>query len=571
MFLFPGMSLGFNWLETWLVVSAVATAFYLPQIGSSWFRAMERSFADLGSKRGLSVLFVGLTALVVRGALLPVLGVPEPSSHDDYSYLLAADTFAHGRLTNPPHPMWIHFETFHVIFHPTYASKYFPAQGLVLATGKVLGGHPWMGVWVSVAAMCAAICWMLQEWLPPAWALLGGGLAVLRFGLFSYWANSYWGGAVAGLGGALVLGALPRIWRRHRIRDAVWMGLGLGILASSRPYEGLVLGIPTVGALLASILGKKSPPVRISLFHVVLPLLLLLVITAGALGYYSWRVTGNPFRPPYVIYEAAYPSSLFLLLSPRPVPLYHHPLMRDHYFGYELWEYGKQASSLGGFLTTKFAAARDLWFFFIGPALTPPLVMLPWILRDRRIRFLLVAGAVSIAGLAVEVHFYPHYVAPITGLILAIVLQGMRHLKVWQWHGQPAGRFLVRAIVAICVLLTVLRVGAKPIHFPLDPEWPPTWCCAGPGNLYRARILAELEGYPGRQLAVVRYRPGHDYHQEWVYNEAELDAAKVIWARDMDPEQNADIIRYFKDRSVWLVEADETPPRVTPYAVPPNR
>src|SRR5437667_418103 len=231
-------------VECSVILAAIVIGFMFPQLGSRWFKKWEKGFRRLARRRRLALLAVGMTALAARAALLRVLPIPAPLAHDEFSHLLAADTFAHGRLANAPHPMWIHFETFHVLQQPTYASMYPPAQGLILALGQVAAGHPFWGVWLSVGLLCAAICWMLQGWLSSGWALLGGVLAITRIAAFSYWGNSYWGGAMAATGGALVLGALPRIKRHQRISDALLMGLGLAILANSRPYDGLIFSLP---------------------------------------------------------------------------------------------------------------------------------------------------------------------------------------------------------------------------------------------------------------------------------------------------------------------------------------
>jgi hypothetical protein len=545
-------------LKKLLTPTEVLIALVAVRFGSTWLRMAERWFASLARRHVLAVVLVGLGALVSRVALLPIDPVPQPSIHDEFSYLLAGDTFAHGRLVNAQHPMWIHFETFHTIVTPFYASKYYPAQGLVLAAGKLLFGHPWVGVLLSVAAMCAAICWMLQGWLPPGWALLGGALAILRFGLTDYWINSYWGGAVAAIGGALVLGALPRIKRSHRLRDAVWMGVGFTVLIHSRPYEGVLLGIPVGLALLFWILGRKHPPVRVWFFRAIFPVAVLLALAAGALAFYSWRVTGDPLRLPYQVYESQYnPVPPFFFQAPLPVPAYHHDIMREFYVGWVMPFYDDKRESFVGFLDAEHESLSAL-VFTLNLATLIPIVFGLVFFRDRRTRLLILACVFSVAGsMLISFLPQPHYFAPVVGAIIAIVLQGMRHLRVWGRRTHSNGRALVRVLVILAILKGALAVAALPLGLDFPERYRQ--------YLERPKIKAQLESYSGPQLAIVRYAPGHYVHDEWVFNDADIDAAKIVWARDMGYARNQELIRYFHDRKVWLVEPEAAPPRFSPY------
>jgi hypothetical protein len=542
--------------ESLLAALALLLALVYPQLGSKWFEAVERTIGRVARRRGLSVAICALAALAVRAALLPVLPLPLPFVNDEFSFLLAGDTFASGRLANPTHPMWIHFESFHIIFHPSYASMYPPMQGLMLAAGKVIAGHPFWGVWFSVGMMCGAFCWMLQAWLPPQWALLGGLLPVMRFGVFSYWDDSYWGGAPAAIGGALVLGALPRIMRRQRVRDALLLALGLGILANSRPYEGMMLSLP-VGAVLLLWLVRKKLPAPVLLRKVVFPILLVLAVTGVATGYYFWRVTGSALRMPQEVNRGIYAvARYFYWQAPNPEPVYHHVIFRDFYLGLELPRY-LQARSVAGFLKETGMKAIMIWLFYIGAGLSLPLLGLPWVLRDRRIRLLLLVGGVAFLGNVLVIFFVAHYAAAMSVILMTVILQGMRHLRTWRWEGKPAGLFLVRATVVICVLMMpfetrTLQAASK------SGKWP----AMGPE---KAEVTAQLTSLPEQQLVLVRYKPAHDPLIEWVYNGANIDSSKVVWARDMGAADNEELIQYYKNRRVWLLEADETPPRLSAY------
>ena len=559
-------------LELILTVISCFLVLGWPRLGSSFFSRIERAFVPLAQKRGWAVATVGLSALLLRLAILPFCPIPIPFVPDDFSFMLSGDTFAHGRLTNPTPAMWTHFESIHISMQPTYMSMYFPAQGLILAAGKLILGTPWYGLLITTALMCAAICGMLQAWLPATWAFLGGMVAVVHLGLFSYWIDTYHAASIAALGGALVFGALPRLVKTAQIRYGLLLATGVLILALSRPYEGLLLCLPVSIALGHwTFFGKNRPKPAVLMRRAALPLLLL-VAGAAWFGYYNYRAFGSPFTLPYTMNRAAYAMApYFVWQKPRPEPQYRHAVMRNYYYETELKFAGK-STSFTHYLVQKLAMALVSIQFFAGIALLPPLIMVRRVFTDRRIRFIVLCVLVLMAGMAIQVFVLPHYLAPFTAAFYAIGLQAMRHL--WQWRpaDKPAGKTLVRLSVTLCLLMAAMRINAGPLHLEL-PQYPSTawnFVWYGPDHFGtdRRHVEKDLEQFPGRQLVIVRYSDRHNPFNEWVYNSADIDNAKVIWAREMDDANNRQLIRYYKDRKVWLVQPDSQPISVSPYPQP---
>src|ERR1039457_6953968 len=108
---------------------------------------------------------------------------------------------------------------------------------MALALGRMLFGHPWAGVALSVAALCALCYWMLRAWTTPGWALVGGLLAVIQFGPLRYWMNTYWGGAVSAVAVCRFFVSLPRLRASWGKGDGVFRGRGTAIRLLPRPFE----------------------------------------------------------------------------------------------------------------------------------------------------------------------------------------------------------------------------------------------------------------------------------------------------------------------------------------------
>jgi hypothetical protein len=560
-------------LEFSLTALATATSFAWPGIAAGFFRRTEQLGMRLARRKGLAVATVGLSVIVLRLALLPLFPIPLPFVPDDFSFLLACNTFLSGRLANPTPAMWTHFESIHITMQPTYMSMYFPGQGLVLAAGKAVTGVPWFGLLIVSALMCAALCWMLQAWLPPGWALLGGFISVLRLGVFSYWTNTYHaGGSLAALGGALVLGGLPRLMKTAKMRYGLVAGVGISILALTRPYEGVLMCIPVGFVLIRWLVKGANRPRPAAAAGLVAAPLAVILATCAWFGFYDYRAFGNPLTPPYAVNRATYAiAPYYVWQKPRPVPVYRHEVMRQFYGKRGEMGFFNQIHSVKGFIPYTLLKVGFAFLFYAGFALLPPMIVVHRVFRDRRIRFLVVCVLVMAAGLVIEIFMLPHYLAPFTAAFYAFGLQAMRHMRFWKPEGRAMGLALVRLTVVVCVLMAGLRVLAEPMHFG-PGEFPPsnwnfTWLGPQHWGVERAETEKNLENQAGEQLVIVHYYPGHEPLDEWVYNAPDIDHSKVVWARDMGAEENLRLIQYYRDRTVWLVEPDANPVRVVRYPI----
>jgi len=298
----------------------------------------------------------------------------------------------------------------------------------------------------------------------------------------------------------------------------------------------------------------------------------LIVSAIAWLGYYDYRAFGNPLTLPYVVNRSTYAiAPYYVWQPPRPEPAYRHVSIRNFYHDAEMKAFAKFQTP-SGFSEASGIKIVEPLLFFGGFVLLPPLFMMRRVILDRRIRFLVLSLLVYMAGMVIEIYMIPHYLAPFTSTFYAIGLQAMRHLRVWSAEGKPVGLALVRMTGLLCLVLMGLRLFSGSLGLGIS-EWPASsWSAMwfGPDHYgtERAHIESQLQQLPGKQLAIVRYSPERNALDQWVYNSADIDDSKVIWAREMDTANDLELMHYYKDRRAWLVRMDTQPASVLPYPVP---
>ncbi|HEX6881034.1 MAG TPA: hypothetical protein VF135_11765 [Terriglobales bacterium] len=544
----------------WALVVLLFLLLRLNRRTRQWLPRMEWTLRRIGRYQRACVMSAFVLPILLRLLFFIWVPTPVPAIHDEFSYLLQSDTFAHWHVTNPSHPMAVHFESFHVNMWPTYQSMYPPGQAVFLAFGQLLFGYPYLGVLLTLGLMCAAIVWALQAWFPPEWPVLAGIYCIVRFSTFSYWGNSYWGGAAAAFGGAVLFGILGRVKKNPSPWYAIAYAFALLLLANTRAYEGFVFSvIPTIA--LIWILVRSHPAKTIVRFAA--PAVVILAIGFATMGYYNYRGTGSPARMPYMVNAAEYHiTKPFLWQSRNPIPNYRHPHLRHFFVYWELPAYMMSRYPEGLWILTRVKLGA-YYCFYLWPL---ALILLPawWIMlfRSRRLRLFAATALLVLAGLLLESWAaVAHYAAPATVCVLALWLFAFRWVRQWRFRGD---RFGTQFAAAILIVLG-LWIGVRQANFIFDPHefyGIQAYCLQ---DYERARIETVLKRTPGQHLVIVHQRRVYDGGRDWVYNDANIDASKIIWARDMGWDKNKELTQYYRGRHVWYVDQSDGLFQLHPY------
>ncbi len=448
-------------------------------------------------------------------------GMPTPTFQDEFAYLLASDTFSHGRLTNPSPPFWEHFQTMHVFVKPTYQAKFPPFQGMFLALGQKLFGAPLWGVWIAMALAYAATYWLFTAVYQPGTALLGTLIVVINPYLQARWGQSYWGGGVAMLGGALFFGGILHSRRSISMANTLFLCLGVVILANSRPFEGLILCFAAL-PLITQIATKdfESNGGRHTAQKFLLPLGVMSILLIAWILYYNDALSGDPFK-----------------------------------FYYHNWDKKSATIDLirnykGTAPISASAKLGRLWEFFIGPCLSLSAVGIFFIIRRKAMRFELLSVLILVAASIYRSHAWPHYLAPVASLIYLLVFSGIYEIKrieFLQKRKWAAACFtmvmILYLVVASLGTIQMLKTG----RFRNE-------------KLYvRNQVIRQMDSDNIKDLIFVEYNSTHNVHEEWVYNAADIEQAPIIWARKLENDKNQKLMHYFKNRNVWLLLPDNDP------------
>lgn len=496
------------------------------------------------------MIFFAVAATFLTGFFASLLyGIPAPHVHDEFAFLLGADTLLAGRLANPglPHPDA--FETFHILVSPSYASKYPLGQAIFLAIGQ-LAGAPIIGVWLSSGLAVGACGWAISADSTRKETAIAMITGVVVIGI-SYWNNSYWGGSVAAMGGALFFGAVRRIAREVHWQTGFAAGMGSGLLFLTRPYEGFIFCALVLAANAKQFVWSLRRDRQDSAAFPYQPFIAFAVVFCPAVLLtlaQNHAITGNPLTFPHALYSKTYLASRVFMFQdlnvPEKVPFgllaRFNEIETANFMFRKSHFWSSFINIFSGVFLDFFLYPVFVWFALFS------LFRNDWVKIGMQYLGPAITGVATC--IATTVPALSHYYAPFAVLIIGAVAFGVSKVSEF-----ATNRFFSRtiAILAFGAAIGVRVEGFRSEFEKQSHGW----------QSYRNAMKREMEATGDRHLVFVEYNKDHIPHAEWVFNDADLGEARVIWARRRSPNLDKavyDALRKDKERMIaWRLDPDD--------------
>ena len=609
-------------VELALALMLTSCALLAPATGSRIFTRLRVLALPLARRPRLLVLLSGLIPIVIRLALLPIVPVPLPRTMEEHNHLLQADTYTHWRLANPPHPLGALFHSFQTIQWPTYVSSRPPLSSLFFFLGDLLFHSPFLGNLLGVGILAACFSWLLLGWTSRMWAVLGSFLVICHLCIFGWWTDSFWAPIVTILGGVILLGLVSRIQRKPKLVHALGFTIGTALIAGTRPYEGFFYVAAIAVFLLIRICSKSQ---RSELPHTlrafVIPAIVGCILIAAGQIHYNQATTGHAGMMPYQIWresQTAVSSFLWQPILPKTQHLYYTAdiAFRD-------WEVASAAMLHGHPLTTldiligrHSSSLRDI----IGPMLFLPFLCAPvlagatrirpsrralialalplpfialivwsfpgrklllcaallnlesllfliWRWKERSLRFPLLLVFLGALITSASTFYMNNYFLPYVGAVILLVVTGLRNLSSWD-KTRHTGAALSGFLFLGCLLMPLLEIGAAVAKHPLY-----SGSDMGRFDYAPDKTPAEAAALPqfasGRHLVMVRPwgERARNSTLDLVWNSADPDSQRIVWARDLRPDWTAAAHAYYPDRTMWVLDVSDDSSILQPYPI----
>jgi hypothetical protein len=370
-----------------------------------------------------------------------------------------------------------------------------------------------------------------------------------------------------------VFGALPRLRDRGSLSAGAWLGLGLAINLITRPYEGIFLGLSVILFLIPALRNARD---RRMITKGLLVATIVLLPAVGVTLLQNKRVTGNWTTLPYQLSQRQYGVPASLTFQSDPVPQRELTPQQQLEYKAQL-AFRSDRETIQTYLLRLEYRVRFYRFFFL-PPLFIALPFFLWSLKEKRFQWVVLTLLLFALGINFFPAFQLHYLAAVTCLFVLMSVVGLERLSRISPEAARLTLFLAFAYFGFWYTLHLFDNKEISLAFRQYETWNGLNHRNPERRIMVNRRLAELSTHlaalppiqvsmkPSDKLLVfVHYSPQHVFQDEWVYNDADIDASRVVWARDLGPAENEKLRAYYPDRTAVLLEPDYRVPKLTRY------